>query len=359
MPFVSLDRLRAEPPEWLWRDRLALGHLHVLDGDPGRGKSFVCCDLAARLSRGEPWPDGTPNSPASSVLLNAEDDAGTVRSRLVATGAVPERIQVWERQTGESWPRISDRLGALDATVARVDARLVVLDPVVAFMGPHTNLADDASIRRALSPLGELAARRNCAIVLVRHLRKRGARHAAYRGLGSIGLLAACRGATLIGPDPDDTRRQVWATTKTNLGPPPPSLSFSIADDSGRVHVAWHGFSPWSAEDLGSAAAEPETSDARLDHAKLFLVKLLAARSRTKSEVGAAARSEGIAARTLHRAAAALNVIREVFSTGQPGGQPVYWRLPPRSAEAEDAVDALLGELEQQAVEGYLAGRVG
>src|SRR5436190_1910072 len=97
MPIVPLSELTPVPTDWLWPGWLAAGHLHVLDGDPGVGKSMLLGDLAARLSTGRPWPDGAPSpGPASVILLNAEDDAaGTTRSRLAAAGADMARVLVW------------------------------------------------------------------------------------------------------------------------------------------------------------------------------------------------------------------------------------------------------------------------
>ena len=50
--------VRPAAVEWLWPGYLARGKLAVLDGDPDVGKSMLTIDLAARLSRGGPLPDG-------------------------------------------------------------------------------------------------------------------------------------------------------------------------------------------------------------------------------------------------------------------------------------------------------------
>ena len=54
-----LSQVRAASIRWLWKPFLPRGKLAVLDGDPGMGKSMLTIDLAARLSRGGPLPDGT------------------------------------------------------------------------------------------------------------------------------------------------------------------------------------------------------------------------------------------------------------------------------------------------------------
>jgi hypothetical protein len=49
--------VKPEAVRWLWPGRIPAGKLTILSGDPGLGKSFLTVDLAARVSRGMPWPD--------------------------------------------------------------------------------------------------------------------------------------------------------------------------------------------------------------------------------------------------------------------------------------------------------------
>ena len=58
-PVIRFDEVLPAPIRWLWEPYLARGKLALLDGDPGAGKSLVTADLAARLSRGGPLPDGS------------------------------------------------------------------------------------------------------------------------------------------------------------------------------------------------------------------------------------------------------------------------------------------------------------
>jgi hypothetical protein len=111
MPILPLAEIAPSPVDWLWPRWLAAGHLHVLDGDPGVGKSTLLGDLAARLSTGRPWPDGAPSpGPASVILLNAEDDAaGTTRSRLAAAGADMARVLAWASRAGRIGPAPAGR----------------------------------------------------------------------------------------------------------------------------------------------------------------------------------------------------------------------------------------------------------
>src|SRR5881398_2781595 len=89
-----LSNVRPETVRWLWEPYLPRGKLALLDGDPGVGKSLLTIDLAARLSRGGPLPDGSPSGrPHLTLLLGAEDDAAdTTRPRAEAAGADLGRV---------------------------------------------------------------------------------------------------------------------------------------------------------------------------------------------------------------------------------------------------------------------------
>src|SRR5262245_24051939 len=116
---------------------------------------------------------------------------------------------------------------------ARSRARLVVLDPLLAFLDANVASANDASIRRALAPLSRVAARRSCVVLLVRHLNKAGGKQAVYRGGGAIGLVGPCRSAWLAGRDPMDGGRCVLAEVKNNLAAAQPSLAYELEGEGG------------------------------------------------------------------------------------------------------------------------------
>jgi hypothetical protein len=82
MSFLPASLVRPQPIVWLWPNGLALGKLALLEGDPELGKTWVTCDLAARLSVGQLFPDGQPPpGPAATVILNGEDGSADRASR--------------------------------------------------------------------------------------------------------------------------------------------------------------------------------------------------------------------------------------------------------------------------------------
>src|SRR5436190_11880851 len=128
----SLSQRTARPLAWLWPGRLALGKLALLAGDPGLGKSLVSLDLCARLSTGQPFPDGSPTPERSgSIVLNSEDNVDdTLYPRLRAFGADSERVFIPERGGENEGPLLFPAdVDLLDESLARTGARLVVIDP--------------------------------------------------------------------------------------------------------------------------------------------------------------------------------------------------------------------------------------
>jgi hypothetical protein len=325
-----VSQLAARPLAWLWPGRLALGKLAILDGDPGLGKSLVTLDLCARLSTGQPFPDGSPGPEASgAIVLNGEDGAeDTIRPRLQALGADLERVFVPHCAQDEAGGplRFPAHADVLDEALTRTRARLVVIDPIVAFLEPSIFDSSDQSVRRALFPLARLADKHACAVLLVRHLNKRGGSRSVYRGGGSIGYLGACRSGWLIARDPLQPERCVLAQVKNNLAPAQPSLAYRVTPhEPGPPTLSWVGPTAWTADQLLAGSAGTVHATQR-DRAHDFLTTFLADGPRTSREVWAAAREQDLSERTLERAKHELAVRSVRVCVG--GKRLSYWLLP-------------------------------
>src|SRR5215831_224752 len=138
------SQIVARPVDWLWPGRLPLGKLAIFEGDPGVGKSLVALDLCARLSTGRPFPDGSPGPGLCNSIVLDGDDLGedTVRPRLQALGADLERVFVLDRATLDGQPRCFPALlDDLDQALARTGACLLVINPIIAFLGPNIQTA--------------------------------------------------------------------------------------------------------------------------------------------------------------------------------------------------------------------------
>jgi hypothetical protein len=313
---------------------LALGKLALVDGDPGLRKSAMTLDLAARLSAGKGFPDGAACEPGGVVLLSAEDGlADTIRPRLDAAGADVDRIlslaTVPDENGHERLLSIPEDLELIEKGIRRVSARLVVVDPLMAFLSGETNSHRDQDVRRALAPLAALAERTGACVLVVRHLNKATANNPLYRGGGSIGIIGAARMAFVVGKDPQDENRRVVASTKNNLAKPPASLMFGLEEvEGGAVRVNWLGESKVSAKDL-LATPKDEEQAASLREAVEFLSDVLADGPVAASQVKEEAEDAGISERTLARAKKVAGVI--TYREGETGGRGKgqwLWKLP-------------------------------
>lgn len=332
---IRLSTVKPERVAWLWHGRIPLGKLTILDGDPGLGKSVLTMDIAARVSAGEPMPfdaqgePGEGRKPAGVVLLTAEDGlADTVYPRLEAAGADLERIIALETVPGDPPrpPRLPDDIHWLAKVVKQAQAELVVIDPLMAFLGEKVNAHHDQDVRRALHPLAKMAEKTGAAVVVVRHLNKATGGNPLYRGGGSIGIIGAARSGMLLARDPDDPDRRILASTKCNLARLPSSLIYSIESvENGAIRVCWIGESTHSAESLLAAPVDAEDRGAVQDAVDV-LRSLLAAGQQPCDSVKAQARGAGISNRTLHRAKAILGVCSRRIGFGNAGVW--FWGLP-------------------------------
>lgn len=242
-----------EKIEWLWHGYIPFGKLTVLEGDPGLGKSTVTLDLAARISTGGFLPDDTRTEAPGDVLLISSEDgiADTVRPRLEAAEADLTRVHVITGLSEGGMVRIPEDLPKLEALINDVHAHLVVIDPLVAFLGEGIDSHRDQDVRRALHPLTEMANRTKAAFILMRHLNK-GSGKAMYRGGGSIGITGAVRSGIVIAPDPEEPQYRVLAVFKSNLAKTPESLRFRLTPDDlrGVAKVSWFGGCNHTADDI-------------------------------------------------------------------------------------------------------------
>jgi hypothetical protein len=304
------------PVAWLWEPYLARGKLAVLDGDPGVGKSFALLDLAARLSRGGPLPDGRPlDRPHVTLMLSAEDAAAdTLRPRAEAAGADLDLIVLVRPGSVVRFP---DDMAALEDLALAHRPDLIVLDPLAAFVPPALTASHDPSVRAALAPLAALAEVLDCAVVLVRHLTKAGGPRSLYRGLGSIGITGVIRTGLLIARHPDDPALRVFTQTKSNVGRPGPTLGFRFQPtEGGHAALTWTGPLDLSADEVCGPGESPAKRPRQ--RAVEWLRAQLANGPRKAADVIAAATAAGIAERTLDRVKKDLRVqARQVRRDGQ------------------------------------------
>jgi hypothetical protein len=307
----------------------------VVAGDPGLGKSLLTVSLAAKLTRGE-----IGDGPGTVLMLTAEDPlAQVVRPRLEAARANLERVRFATIDHGafETSILLPDDVPALRRLVLEHEARLVVIDPLMAHLASQSNSWKDQTIREALSPVQRLADEAGAAVVVVAHLNKGQSNDPLQRLGGSMGIPAAARSVLLLGRDPDDPdgesgSRRVLAQVKSNLGLLAPSLlleieTIQLATTVEAPRIRQIGFSPYGGSDL--LTVERRTRGSKFAAAIALLEAELGDGPRPYAELFESATILGISESTLKRAKTSLGLQSERVGYGHgywvwflPNGQP-------------------------------------
>jgi RecA-family ATPase len=346
------DAIEVKPEriEWLWRHRLALGKIVVLDGDPGLGKSTVSLDIAARVSSGAPFPmDDEGRTPAGVILLSAEDGiADTIVPRLAAAGAdlgLVRILKAYPDERGMPVPlTIPAAIPFMEEHVRATESKLLIIDPLMAYFESKTNANTDQDVRAALRPLGEMLERTGCACLMLRHLNKSDSKNALYRGGGSIGIVGAARTGFIVTKHPDDDKIRILATSKNNLAPEAPSLTYHLESVWGQdvAHVVWaNETTRYSAADLMNLSSRDKEDEQEEDDVEAFLRDYLEQNGPTRStEIIKVGKTEyDYSASKIHRARKKLDIqsIREAAFQGA-----YVWHLPeqaPKPAKRSDLDD--------------------
>ena len=328
--------LNPEPIQWLWNGWLALGKLHLLAGTPGQGKTTIAMAMAATVTAGGRWPDGSRTEAGSVLIWSGEDDcADTLLPRLLAAGADKHRVffVTGSRVNGEICTFDPARdLRALQAETERIgNVRLIVVDPIVTAVTGDSH--KNTETRRDLQPLVDLAANTHAALLGITHLSKGGAGgDPVQRVLGSVAFVAVARVvmvAAKVKSDEGDDKR-ILARGKSNIGPDGGGFEYHLEQieplpEISASRVMWGGAVNGTAQDL---LAEPDNRDedgGTLDDAKRFLTGLLSDAPVPSKVVKADADGAGYSWATIRRAQKALGV--EAIKEGMKGGW--VWRLPP------------------------------
>ncbi len=321
---VRLADVEPESVGWVWAPYVPRRKLTIIEGDPGVGKTHVSLAIATAVSLGHGLPGVAPADPANVLILSAEDGLGdTIRPRLDLMGADVTRMFAVEGPLSFGGDEGEEGLAFVEAEIQLHRPALVVLDPLVFYLGGGVDLHRANEVRQVTARIAMLAEGYDCAILAVRHLTKGGRERAIYRGIGSIDLTAAARSVLLAGCDPDDPAKRAIAQIKNNLAALGAPLGFSL--DGGLF--TWLPSTDLTAARMLAAEGDGEEGG-RLGEAEDFLRRALADGPRPAKEVLDAAKVVGIAARTLDRAKATVKVqARPLGKPGKRGADVWVWDL--------------------------------
>lgn len=226
------SEVESSPVHWLWYPYIAIGKITLLQGDPGDGKSTMMMNLIAEITTGGAFPDGKPLGQPQRVIYQCSEDgvADTIKPRLEEQGADCSRVAFINEEVNSGLTLDDERIR--DAIVA-FRPRLVVIDPIQAYLSSDSDLQIAGKARRLMQHLGMWATAYDCAIVLIGHMNKKEGIKGLYRSLGSIDVVAAARSVLQIERDAENMDVRVVHQIKNSLGPDGSKISFSITEDYG------------------------------------------------------------------------------------------------------------------------------
>ncbi len=307
--------------EWLWPGRLALGMLAGMDGDPSLGKSTLFADMAAHITTGRDWPDGTRCPIGGAIIVGAEDSIEQVWvPRLKAAGADLEKVLIIGIVAGTDGkprlPSLPEDVALFEKAIIDMGAKLIGFDPIMPYLSKTANANSDKDVRQCLTPLADMLDGVNCCGLMLRHFAKSDkVANALYRGLGSIAFNGLARTAMAVSKVPTETGSDVpesmsLMVTKNNIGLKPRSRRYRIeaVDLGGGIvtsRIAWGDASNDRPDDLLTEAGRATKPG---EQAQDFLRTVLADGPRLATEVEALAEAEGITKITLSRARVKLRI---------------------------------------------------
>lgn len=351
---VTLIRGSDITPEsvtWLWHGWLAAGKMHVLGGAPGTGKTTISMALAATVTTGGRWPDGTRSPIGDVVIWSGEDDpADTLIPRLALLGADLSRVyfvaDVFEGNERRSFDPAKD-MEPLRRKLEEIgDVRLLIVDPIVSAIAGDSH--KNAEVRRGLQPLADLAASMRCALLGITHFSKgTGGRDPVERLTGSLAFGALARVVLVAAKhqeEGEDGRTvRLFLRAKSNIGPDDGGFEYDLQQGELKTHpgiiasaVRWGNAVQGAARELlatAEAVADDETGESVASVAN-WLRDLVAEEGGRidRRDVMKAAHAMGHKERTVHRAREKLNLI--VQQSGFGKDKRSIWTWPDTSVPA-------------------------
>ena len=246
------------------------------------------------------------------IYQTAEDGlADTIKPRLESAGADCTRVLVID----ESKRELTLCDARLEEAICRTGAKLIVLDPLQAYLGSNVDMHRANEVRPVLKRLSLMAERTQCAVILIGHMNKAQGLKSGYRGLGSIDFRASARSVLIVGRLKSGDTLRIVAQDKNSLAPEGAAIAFELHPEHG---FRWKGFCDATVDNILNGTGQVQTKTMQMeDELRRFLTQ-----PRPAEEVLALAKQLGISERTLKIAKRNLGILSERRA------DQWLWRLP-------------------------------
>jgi len=308
---ITWDTVKPKAITWLWQDRIPFGKISIMVGDSGLGKTTVALDIAARLTTGRPMPlsDAEPITGAVIFQSNEDEVDDTLLPRGISAGAVPSKIASIKAAD----LNIDEDCGIIEEYVQKIGARLIVFDPLQSFTGKSADMNRITDMRRLLTNLGGLAARNDCAILIIAHQTKSQGTNELHRLFGSVDIGATARSVLRVSASDSDKNIRIISHIKSSMSRPAAPLAFRIDDSSSIEYLGEY--------DGDIESLEIPDDDNKETKATEIMYTMLANGAVKGAEIYEACKAAGIGSRTVETAKKNAGVISLKDGTGM-------WKLP-------------------------------
>ncbi len=306
---LNCAQLKVTVPKWVWYPYIPADAATLLFGVGGIGKSYMSIEIISALSAGRPLPgqSDTEVREHKVLLMSAEDSpSAVIKPRLIRCKANLKNIFIpAEPFTLDKWG-----LAVVKRYMEMSEASVVVIDPIVHYMGGKIDMNKMNEVRALTGALHQDAMAMESAILIIHHARKGGEGQQYEKAAGSADFVNATRSVLYACKAADGT--SVMAHVKTNYAIYGKPLAYFI-DKSG---FHWIGHYD---ENMLNAKVSPKR-----EQAKAFLIQVLKDGPVSSKELSQFAADEGFTMTTLNRAktGTAESIMRYVGEKKQ-----WYWRL--------------------------------